>query len=335
MTTAGPGGASTDRPIILSEAGIARSIKRPGGGGKSRINYANVEQRVERLDVRFDALSAALGDQVQLAASIQSADPQLVLVMEAREETIDLSGVASSMGIEIVAEAESRVEPDDEFTLASDKPKSPLVASSLHAICVNQTSLNSLLTLWRAWKKDGELPWGKANLRDFFVHLKDIRPWDPQDRLKMIDWDDHFGGVDPDQLVSIDIELWFRGSDTTRNAAQANVTALLARDGGSVTSSAVIQQIGYHGLKARVPNRVLEQLARGQFESVEVVKSANVMYLKVSGQDALPAGENTDVDATVTSPPPTGTPVLCLFDGVPAANHSLLRGRVTVLDPTI
>ncbi len=333
MTTAATGGTSTDRPVILSEVASPRSIKRPGGGGNSRIKFGNVEQRVARLDARFDALSAALGDQVQLAASIQSADPQLVLVMEAREETIDLSGVASSMGIEIVAETESSVEPDDEFTLASAKPKSPLVASCLHAICVNQTSLDSLLTLWRAWKKDGKLPRGKSNLRDFFDHLKDIRPWGPQDRLKMIDWDDHFAGVDPDQLVTIDIELWFRGSDATRTAAQANVAALLARDGGSVASSAVIPQIGYHGLKAMVPNRVLEQLARGQFDGVAVVQSANVMYLKVSGQDALPAGEDTTVDAVVVAQPPTGAPVLCLFDGVPAANHSLLSGRVAVLDP--
>lgn len=331
--TAGARGVSPDRPIILGEVGVPRSIKRPGGGGGGRVNFGNVEQRVERLDARFEALEAALGDQVQLVQSIQAAEPQLVLVMEARDESIDLAGVADAMGIEMVAESESRVEPDDEFALASEKARSPLISSCLHAVCVNQTSLESLLGLWRAWKRDGRLPWGRTPLRDFFVHLKDIRPWGPQDRLKMIDWDVHFAGRDPDDLVSIDIELWFRGSDVTRSAVQANVAALLARDGGSVTSSVIIQQVGYHGLKATVPNRVLEQLARGNFEALEVVKSANVMYLKVSGQDALPVGDETAEDVLTTAPPPSGTPVLCLFDGVPAANHPLLVGRLTILDP--
>jgi len=331
--TAASGGVSPDRPIILGEVGVPRSIGRPGGGGGGRVNFGNVEQRVARLDARFEVLETALGDQVQLLQSIQAADPQLVLVMEARDESIDLAGVADAMGIEIVAEAESRVEPDDEFALASERPRSPLVSSCLHAVCVNQTSLESLLGLWRAWRRDRKLPRGRAPLRDFFVHLKDIRPWGPQDRLKMINWDVHFAERHPDDLVSIDVELWFRGSNVTRSAAQANVTALLARGGGSVISSAVIQQVGYHGLKATVPNRVVEQLARGNFDSVEVVKSANIMYLKVSGQDALPAGDATTEDAVVTAPPPTGTPVLCLFDGVPAANHPLLAGRLAILDP--
>lgn len=330
--TAATGGASPGRPIILGQVGAPQSIKRTGGGG-SRISLGNVAKRVARLDARFDALEAALGDQLQLVQSIHAADPQLVLVMEAREETIDLSGVADAMGIEIVAEVESRVEPDNEFALTSAKPRSPLVSSCLHAVCVNQTSLEELRTLWRIWKADRKLPWGRSKLRDFFEHLKDIRPWGPQDRLKMIDWDAHFAGRDPDVVVSIDIELWFRGSDVTRSSAQANVTALLARDGGTVTSSAIIQQVGYHGLKATVPNRVLEQLARGNFDGVEVVKSANVMYLKVSGQDALPAGEDTTEDVVVTAPTPTGNPVLCLFDGVPAANHPVLSGRLTILDP--
>lgn len=333
MTAVANPGASPDRPIILGQVGVPRSIKRPSGRGGSRISIGNAAQRVARLDAHFDALEAALGDQVQLAQSIEAADPQLVLVMEAREEVVDLAAIADAMGIEIVAETESRVEPDDEFLLTSEKPRSPLVSSCLHAVCLNQTSLDELLKLWRAWKTDGRLPRGRSKLRDLFEHLKDIRPWGPQDRLRMVDWDAHFAGRDPDLLVSLDIELWFRGSNVTRDAVQDNVTRLLARDGGTVESSVVIQQIGYHGLKVRVPNRILEELARGNFDGIEVIRSANVMYLKVSGQDALPAGDDTAEDAVVAEPRPAGSPVLCLFDGVPAANHPLLADRLDIIDP--
>jgi hypothetical protein len=326
------GDVSVQRPIILGAVIAPRDIRRPGGGG-GRVNFGNVEQRVQRLDAQFDALQAALGEQIQLAEFIQDADPQLVLVMEARDENIDLTTVADGLGIEILSETEFRVDPDDEFALASDRARSPLVSSCLHAICVNKTSLDELLRLWRAWQRDRELPRGRAPLRDFFVHLKDIRPWGPRDRLKLIDWDVHFAGVDPDALVSIDIELWFRGSPDTRIAVQADVSALLHRDGGTVSSSAVIEEVGYHGLKAAVPNRVLEQLARGEFSSVQTIKSANVMYLRVTGQVALPTSEDTGEDVQIGEASPTGVPVLCLFDGVPTSNHPLLVGRVNILDP--
>ena len=330
--SADAGDVSTQRPVILGAVGRPRDIRRPGGGG-GRVNFGNVEQRIQRLDARFDALQAALGDQIQLAESIQAADPQLVLVMEARDENIDLTSVADGLGIEILSETESRVDPDDEFVLSSERARSPLVSSCLHAICVNQNSLDELLRLWRTWQRDRELPRGRALLRDFFLHLKDIRPWGPQDRLKLIDWDVHFAGVDPDALVSIDVELWFRGSPEMRIAAQADVSALLNRDGGTISSSAVIEEVGYHGLKATVPNRVLEQLARGEFGAIQTIKSANVMYLRVTGQLALPTSEDTDEDVQTDEAASAGPPVLCLFDGVPASNHPLLAGRVTIFDP--
>ena len=326
------GGASADRPVILGSVSTPHSIKTPGGGG-GRVNFGSVQHRVQRLDARFNDLAAAFGAQVELSESIHAADPQLVLVMEARDEQIDLSRVAEELGIEVLAETESRVEPDDEFALKSEKPRSPLVSSCLHAICFSATALDQLLGLWRAWRRDGALPRGRAPLRDLFIHLKDIRPWGPEDRLKMIDWDEHFAGQAPDTMHSIDIELWYRGSETLRTSAQAQVTALLRQAGGTITSSAVAEQIGYHGIKATVPNRVLEDLARGRFDAVQVVKSANVMYLRVSGQVALPAGSDTDADVSVDAPIPTSPPVVCLFDGVPAANHPLLADRVTVLDP--
>lgn len=329
----GPAGdVSPQRPIILGTVSTPREIRRPGGGG-GRVRFNNVEARMRRLDDQFDALEAALGDQIQLAESIQAANPQLVLVLEARDENLDLTGVADKLGIEIISQAESRVDADEEFELASENARSPLVTSCLHAICLNQTSLNELLGLWRASQRGEAMPRGRTPLRDLFSHLKDVRLWGPQDRLKLIDWDSHFAGRDPEDRVSIDIELWFRASVERRTAVQAEVIALLARDGGTVTSSAIIEDVGYHGLKATLPNRIVEQLARGEFDAVQTVRSANVMYLRATGQLALPSSDNTDADVTTTAPPPTGEPVLCLFDGVPAANHPVLAGRVVVLDP--
>lgn len=330
----GPAGeVSPERPVILGTVSAPRDIRPPTARESGRVRYNNVEARAQRVNGQFEALEMALGDQIQLAESIQAADPQLVLVMEARNENVDLADVADRLGIEIVSEAESRVNPDDEFELTSQRPRSPFVSSCLHAVCMNQQSLNTLLGLWRAWRRGETLPRGTTPFRDFFAQLKDVRPWGPQDRLRLIDWDEHFAGVDPDAFVSIDIELWFRASAERRNAVEAEVQALLALDGGTVTFSAIIEDVGYHGLKATLPNRLVERLARGEFDAVQAVRSANVMYLRATGQVALPLSDDTDQDVTTTAAAPTGQPVLCLFDGVPAVNHPVLAGRVVVLDP--
>jgi hypothetical protein len=166
-----------------------------------------------------------------------------------------------------------------------------------------------------------------------FRHLKDVRPWGPADRLKLMDWDTYFAGQLAGGLRSVDIELWYRQSSSRRATAEAEVVALIQQAGGSVTSTATIEQIGYHGLKARVPVSVLEDLARGRFDAVQLVKSASVMYLRVSGQVAIVAGPDTEQDVVVDVPLPTDAPAVCLFDGVPATNHPLLSGRVSVFDP--
>ena len=59
--------------------------------------------------------TAALGDQIQIAESVQAVDPQLVLVMEARDENLDLVGVADKLGIDIISQADTRVDFQDEF----------------------------------------------------------------------------------------------------------------------------------------------------------------------------------------------------------------------------
>lgn len=237
------------------------------------------------------------------------------------------------LGLEILVESEGAIEPTDDYQLISKKPRDPFIGSCLRAVCLNQTALDNLLSLWRTWKRNQSLPYGYSPLRELFSHLKDLRPWGPQDRLKMLDWDEHFAGRITDQPHAIEIELWYRRSPQTRLASQREVTALVEQPGGKVHTSAVIEQIGYHGLKCTVPTNVLLDLARGDFGSVQVVRSANVMYLRVTGQGLPIIGPPIDATPGQDSPVPTTEPVVCLLDGVPAANHPLLRDRVIVHDP--
>ncbi|GFZ82583.1 S8 family serine peptidase [Nesterenkonia alkaliphila] len=325
-------GASTSRPVILGRIAAPRPIRPPRGGG-GRARFADPEARSRRIDLRFDEASAALGDQIQISESIHAADPQLVLVFEALDEQLDLSAVAEKVGIEILVEAENAISPDDDFQLVSQQPRNPYISSCLHAVCTNQQAFNNLLSLWRAWRETEQLPRGYSPLRDLFAHLKDIRPWGPQDRLRTIDWDEYFAGRIDDRPHNIEIELWYRRSSRTREESQRQVTALIEQAGGQVTTTAIIDQIGYHGLKCTVPTQMLRDLASGNHDAVRVVRSTNVMYLRVAGQALPVVGPPTDVQGQTDGERSTGDPVLCLLDGAPAANHPLLRDRVIVHDP--
>lgn len=81
------------------------------------------------------------------------------------------------------------------------------------------------------------------------------------------------------------------------------------------------------------PTSVLVDLANRRFDAVQVVKSANVMYLHVTGQAVPTPGPVTDATVDVDAPLPDLPPVVCLLDGVPTANHPLLDRRVVVHDP--
>lgn len=323
---------STARPLILGRLAPPRSIPpRRGGGG--RAWFADPEERSRRIDARFEEAAAALGDQVRISESIHAADPQLVLVFEALDEQIDLSAVAERLGIEILFEAEDAIAPTDEFKLLSQQPRNPYISSCLHAVCTNQQAFDELLSLWRAWRDTQHLPRGYSPLRELFAHLKDIRHWGPQDRLKAIDWDDYFAGRIDDRPHNVEIELWYRRSPEMRQESQREVTALIEQSGGQVTTFAIVDQIGYHGLKCTVPTQVLRDLASGNHDAVRVVRSANVMYLRVAGQALPVAGPPVALQAPSDAARPSGDPVLCLLDGAPAANHPLLRDRVIVHDP--
>ncbi|MGH3830882.1 MAG: hypothetical protein ACRDRS_10615 [Pseudonocardiaceae bacterium] len=105
---------------------------------------------------------AAFQTQVQLAESIYTADPQLVLVFEALDEQIDLTKVADKLGLEILVQSEGATEPTEEYVLTPKKPRDPLIKSCLHAICFNQQAFDRLLRLWGAWKRDRALGRGYA-----------------------------------------------------------------------------------------------------------------------------------------------------------------------------
>lgn len=319
------------RPVLLGQIGATRTFQ-PTGGNSSRVALPSRARQAQRLDDRFSGVVAAFEDEVALTESLGAADPELVVVLEALDERVDLSGVARQLGFEVITETEGARSPTEDFPRTTQRAPEALISATLHAVCLNRESMQRLLTSWAEWKEEGSLPWGSRQLAELFAHLNDVRAWGPQDRIVATDWDVYFASALPDVPHVVELELWYRASEPLRAKAESEIRALVESAGGTVLAAAQVADVGYHGLKCSVPLGLLRELASGAYDAVALVKSSHLMYFRVTAQsyllsDPIPAGPSP------TGPPPTGEPVLCLLDGVPVSNHPLLTGRVVITDP--
>lgn len=322
-------GVAIERPVLWGQVGPAVSFSRTVRGSK-KVDLPNRGRQGSRLGSRFDGLDAAFDEQAQITQSLGSSEPQLVIVFEAVDEREDLSGVAVRAGLEILAEVERDFDPDPDFPRRSVNKSLP-VSGCLHAVCVNEQAKANVLSQWRKWQQTGSVDRGYAPLKNLFAHLKDVRAWGPQDRVRAEQVGEVLAGLLPGNHT-VEIEFWYRRSDAVRQRAQQEVTSLVTAAGGAVLSTAEVAEIGYHGLKCTVPLDLLQRLAAGDFDQVALVRSAHVMYLRVTGQVLLPSEEATPEELNDGSLP-SGDPVLCVLDGLPVANHQRLAGRVIVHDP--
>lgn len=322
-------GPSVDRPVLWGELGPPVTFS-PNNRGGTKVDVPSVASQGRRLGGRMADLDDAFSDQAVLTQSLGASDPQLVVVFEAVDEREDLEGVAARAGLEILTEVDVDFDPDPDFPRTKGNQDLP-VGGCLHAVCISEKAKNQLLRQWRKWQQSGNVDRGYAPLKHLFAHLKDVRPWGPEDRVRTAELATALEGMLPGDHV-VEIELWYRRSDAARQRAEGEVTSLLQRGGGRVISAGQVDEVGYHGLRCTVPLDLLQRLASGDYDAVAAVKSAHVMYLRVSAQSHAISDE-TPTRPDVGAPLPTGDPVLCILDGVPVANHPLLAGRVVVTDP--
>lgn len=318
-----------ERPVLWGRLGEPVSF-RPVGGGGAKVALPTRAAQGERLGGRFTELDDAFSEQASLTASLGASDPQLVVVFEAIDEREDLTAAAARAGLEVLTETERDFDPDSTFPRNTANQDLP-VGGCLHAVCVSEQAKANVLRQWRLWQRSGRVDRGYAPLKVLFSHLRDVRPWGPADRVRLANVSRALEGMLPGDH-SIEIELWYRRSEKDRQKAESEVRALVSRSGGEVTSAAQVPEIGYHGMKCTISLDLLVRLAAGDFDAVAAVKSSAVMYLRVSAQShSIFQAEPDETDRDI--PLPSGEPVLCVLDGVPAANHPLLAGRVVVLDP--
>ncbi len=328
-----------DRPLLLfpTPQSADKTKQKPPFW---RVHKPNVARQGQRLLPMFNQLQAAFdARRVEIQQNTAGIGSEQVLVMETIGSVDNFANAVRRIkGLEWMGELESdEIAPDEDFYDEANSEKE--LDGRLYLVMTNQRALNEMLSLWRRYQKNPDMQFerGITKFRDMFLHLKNIRWWDVQDRLLetgVIDsWQKDLEH-DGDRVIPFEAELWFHGSNELREVSASQVTNLVQQTGGRILSQSVIEGIAYHGLLAELPAHAIRAIMENP--TTEMVKCENVMFFRPVGQmvvgDKPPEGE-VKIIQVEEMPLPKGDPIIALFDGLPLVNHSLLADRLVVDDP--
>lgn len=329
-------------PLLVFPAPTVVTRHKPQARG-SEFHSPEPGRQAHRVNSQFGAvLSSFRKRTLEVRAHALGATVEQVLVLETVGSIGDFArAVRRIPGFEWLAEwDESEIPADADFYRHAPAEDEKL-SGRLYMVMSNQRGLKELLSLWRLWKKHKENPAqnpfvrGTTKFRDLFSQLREIRVWGPQDRTKdtgLIPYlaEQQLAGY---QRVRIEIELWFRSNPQDRERAAADVQRLAPQVQGGVFRQSVIPEILYHGIIADVPIADVQAIAEAR--DTNLVRCDQVMYFRPMGQTIIgkTAGEAEGAPAGPVRRPTKDTPVVCILDGHPLANHTLLSQHLIVDDP--
>ncbi|KVK77178.1 S8 family peptidase [Burkholderia sp. MSMB1498] len=324
------------RPLLLFPQPAA-SEREGLPKGWPRVHFPAAPRQVERLGPKFGTLQSAFdGRRMQLQPSAPTDDPELVVVFETVGAVEDFIGAVRRIpGLEWLLEAdELDIEPDSDFYDLDDHNKA--LAGRLYLLGSNRQALAEVVSLWDRYKTDPQVKfdYGLGKWKDVFKHLHDVRFWGNQDRIGADIreyWESLLGSGE--EVIRFEVEAWCYSLHEKNVRTAIELARLVNEIGGRVLSSALNEDIAYHGFLVEAPPESVRSMLSEAPPAL--VRCERVMFFRPRGQ-ALALPEDDDV----RSPPvdesslvPVGEPIVALLDGLPLQNHPLLAGRLTVDDP--
>ena len=145
--------------------------------------------------------------------------PEQALVLETIGSIENfIRAVEKISGLEWLAEYELEdIAP--QYGFEDEESPDKQLKGQLFLVMTEQQALSQLQSLFERWRRDRDVafPSGLAPLRQAFLYLHTIRPWDVEDRIRetgiLEDWQDRLEHDESD--VPFEAEFWFR-----RNAAR-------------------------------------------------------------------------------------------------------------------
>jgi len=332
--------SSVARPVMIVRAPAGRDSAR-GRGGSKKTGKPSRARQGERLDQRLTELQRLLDSDraTPVSGGLVAADPELVVVFEVIEESIDLAEAFGRAGLDLMLDVEDSISDEalgsDFARTKAPQPGSDPVKRYLHAAMANPAAVRQLIGLWNRWKRGERMSKGFGPYSQLFARLHNVRPWGPADRVRATGLDQSLQHALEGALVEmpITIELFFRQSESLRRRAEERVQSIIVGAGGRVLRTVERPQIGYHAIAAVLPPQALDASSL-DIDEIGLLNAPGVLFVRPGGQGTsvlIPP----DLPRAATShvAPAGGPPVVAVLDGLPESNHPLLRDRLVVLDP--
>ena len=331
--------------LIFPKAKAFSPSKRKGFSSKS--HFPDHQRQIERLTPKIEKLKASF------SRTITGLEPETALVIEIIGSVDDFRQAVEKAGLEWIGEWDIEdMEPNEDFygwkedtkTKEKIKTKKPLTRR-LFVSFFDQEGQRKLLSLWKKWKERGQFDRGETKWRDIFERANDIRQWGIEETLKetgMIDrWKDIAEPVKPEDLITFQIELFYRKDEKKRKKNERDIEKLLEDIGGKKLGSFIdMQDIAFHAVKAQLPAEKIKDLLL-QVESkqqskldIQLFKFPGIMYFRPTGQAIAVSAKDTTAEKTeFPKGKPALHPIAAILDGAPQVKHDALNGRILLDDP--
>lgn len=278
--------------------------------------------------------------------------PDRALVFEVIGPVQHFVRAANAAGLEWLGEdyALEDVDPDEEDESGEDERESQEdpAETPLYVTMPTLAGLQKVLSLWRRYSAGEERPEENGTVWwTLFGYLNDVRPWSPKDRVdpRTRDYVARLLLDQPDRMIRIEVDLWYRQDPDLRADARRYVDALMASVGGRVLDFVTIEPISYQA--------ALVELTAGQARSLASLEGPIAeadRLMRVRPQSFYAAKPREDSDTVVglrgdrdpastavvqarraaPSQPDGRLPIAAILDGYPVDRHELLSNRVAV-----
>ncbi len=219
---------------------------------------------------------------------------------------------------------------------ARSESEKKTISGRLFLSMSNRMAGEELVKLWNSWDVPGKkFKRGYTKWRDIFVHLKSLRWWGIEDRIRDTGIEDYW----KEELeikkgtaskIIFEIELWYQENELKRTKSQENIARLILQENGNIITTCIINEIRFHAIKASLPLTGIEKILN--HKDTQLLKNDYIMFFRPSGQctvESYPDGDIADFRAGSVS----AAPIVAVLDGYPLANHALLENRLIIDDP--
>ncbi|WP_187427583.1 S8 family peptidase [Comamonas sp. Z1] len=273
---------------------------------------------------------------MQVASDPRAVIPERALVLELTSAVGLFQQAAQALGLEWLGSMVSdpdALDEEEEADVPADADAPP-VSKVFYLTMPSEQGLQTLLRAWRRFKA-GELAASpdQNQLWNIFEHLADLRTWSTKDRIdpSLAQYVEAILSARPDDLVSLEVDLWYRNDGQRRDQALAKLYGLAQAAGGGFDDTVEIPEIQYQGVLVRIPGVVARQLIMGEGG---LARLDDIMRIRPQAAfDSQDLVELPEPLALEKQQAPASTKcVAAILDGYPVLQHEALSGRVTALE---